>query len=57
MAWHWIFTIIFSLAAVAQTVKTIEAKTTWDRFFYLFTAAAYFILSNVHLIRIVLSFA
>lgn len=57
MTWYWIFTIIFALAGVTQTAKLVNSKETFGRIFYLFSAAAYFILSNLHLIRIVLSFA
>ena len=57
MAWHWIFVIIFILAAITQTAKMIDSKRTGDKVFHLFCAAAYFILSGLHLIKIVLNFA
>lgn len=57
MIWHWIFVIIFTLAAITQTAKMIDSKRTGDKVFHLFCAAAYFILSGLHLIKIVLNFA
>ena len=57
MGWHWFFTVIFALAGVAQTAKLVNSKEIFDRIFYLISATAYFILSNIHLIKIVLSFA
>lgn len=57
MGWYWFFTILFALAGVAQTAKLVNSKEIFDRFFYLIFATTYFILSNIHLIKIVLNFA
>ena len=57
MGWHWFFIILFTLAGVAQTAKLVNSKEIFDRIFCLFSAATFFILSNIHLIKIVLSFA